>query len=166
MAYHNFYANLLGIKTEYYDPNPKYSLEPRTTDQGNNDYFIRALSKLLNKSWDEVFKDITEIAFENKIMYNSTKCNKIYLDKFGFKYQEPIYRSISIGEFMYNHKSGEYLIGTYGGGIRSAHIVPYINGTIYDVKKSIDHIDLFLTDHCAYVFAEDDIDDPRFKKYA
>lgn len=164
MAYHNFYANLLGIKTEYYDPNPKYSSLENSYRQNVNDCFVRALSKLLNKSWDEVFKDVAEIAFENKMMYNSVKCNEIYLDKFGFKYQEPIYRSISVGEFMYNHKSGEYLIGNYGS-MRSTHIIAYINGTVYDIKKSIDRIDLFLTDHCAYVFTKDDIDDPRFQKH-
>lgn len=61
----------LGLKFEYYNSNPI------DDNRKHNDCVINAFSKLLNKSWDEVYDGLCEIGRKDKSMINS---NQVILD--------------------------------------------------------------------------------------
>lgn len=61
----------------YFNPNPK---KKKTAD----DCVIRAICAAENCTWDEVFKELCEIAFELKEMPNTIKVIEKYLAKYGW----------------------------------------------------------------------------------
>ena len=52
---------------EYYNPNPDGS--------DNNDCVIRALTKILNKSWEDVYWELAELGF---LMHDMPSVNKVW----------------------------------------------------------------------------------------
>ena len=60
----------------FYNANPKSN---RT-----NDCVIRAISTAKDKSWDEVFSELSRIAFEYKLMPNDKRCYEKYLNALGW----------------------------------------------------------------------------------
>lgn len=153
----NFYLDKLGIKMEEFNPNPKH------TDLKNyrniNDCMFRSLCKLLNKDWDTVFKEMTELVFQEKLMQNSTNLIRAYLEPIGFKrYDFPFERKTTVVEFMYNHKKGKYLVGT------AKYIVCYIDGVIYDVVDTKHDLNYFLLDYVKHVFTnEEEIQEEKYE---
>lgn len=66
---------------KYYQPNEKDIKD----DYG--DCVIRALTKVLNKEWLEVFDEITPISREMQIPFNMKPCYEEYLKQNGFIYE-------------------------------------------------------------------------------
>lgn len=148
----NFYSGVLGIKSEEFNPNPLKSKDA-------NDCMVRALCKLLNKEWDDVFKDIFDVAFKLKRMYNSTLVAKTYLEQYGYVFKKFDYRYCTIGQFIYEHKNDKFLIGN------KSHIACCINGTIYDKKSNIDNLDYFITDYASYIYVNKDTELDGYKLF-
>lgn len=63
-----------------YNNNPK---QKRT-----NDCVIRALSLGLNKSWEDVYKDLTNLGIKKGLMLNDRNNWKQYLKDFGYKMEK------------------------------------------------------------------------------
>lgn len=150
---HDFYLNMLGLKVENFDPNPKHSSSDNKKDI--NDCTFRSLCKLFDKDWDTIFKEMTDLAFIEKRMWNSIHLLEVYLKDLGFDRYNFGYREMTIGEFMYKHKTGKYLISTPG------HIVCYIDGAWFDRLSDRYKPDIFLTEFVNCVFTDVDLTGER-----
>lgn len=139
----NFYSGILGIKSEEFNPNPLKSKDA-------NDCMVIALCKLLNKEWDDVFKDIFEVSFKLKQMYNSVKVAELYLEEYGYVFRK-FKDYCTVGQFIYEHKNDKFLIGN------GRHIMCCINGTIYDALSPTS-IDYFITKRAVYVYVDKDME--------
>lgn len=129
----NFYLNLLGLRAEEFQPNPKRD------EKNTNDCIIRAFCKFLNKDWDYVFNGLSSIAFEEKQIFNHPNVITKYANKYNFTYTRVLGNTTTAGEFMYNHKFGKYIIGI------PRHAFAYIDGVVYDISELIPSIDNGLT---------------------
>ena len=102
--------------------------------QGNfvNDCVIRAVSVAENTTWEETYDDLSEIAKKNGILLDDVNFIDPLLD---YRYNRiPLFRNISIGEFVCSHKYGVYLITVPG------HITVVKNGVLYDTFDCRDKI--------------------------
>ena len=102
-----------------------------------NDCVIRALSILLDQSWDKTFTDISLVAFAKGLMPSSNAVHMQYLDQHGYKmYTIPntCPQCITVREFSERYPKGKYLLAT------GDHVVALINGTYYDSFDSGDEI--------------------------
>lgn len=116
------------------------------------DCAIRSISKVLNKSWDDVYKDLSELGFQMKELMNTPKVISLYLSKFGFEEYIPMGYT-SVGYFAADHKSGKYLIGIKN------HMIAYINGTFYDTSHNIDEeFDSILGTKIEYIYTLEELD--------
>ena len=108
----------------YYNPNEK--------DEKDRfgDCVIRALTKVLDKTWLEVFDELVPIAREMQCMPNQDACYKKYLIENGY-----IYTGISNGygkkrptvqDFAKSHKAGRYFVRV------ANHVVAVVDGIYYD----------------------------------
>lgn len=104
------------------------------------DCVIRAISILLNKSWDYVYD---EIALQGKLMYDMPSSNAVwgaYLHENGYKrYVIPDNCPVcySIIQFCEDHPYGKYLLAT------GTHVVTVIDGNYYDTWDSGDEIPIY-----------------------
>lgn len=100
---------------KYYNANSK----------GNfvNDCVIRAISVAENKSWDETYEELSDIAQIEGILLDDVNFVENYLDE---RYQRACHYSKTVGEFSKEFPKGTYLITMQG------HITCCIDGIIYD----------------------------------
>ena len=107
-----------------YNPNP--------CGKWVGDCVIRALSKVLNKSWKEVY---TELAFEGLKMCDMPSSNTVwgnYLVENGYL---PYTSKMETAEqFATTHPNGKYILAT------GSHAIALIDGTIYDAWDSRNEI--------------------------
>ncbi len=98
------------------------------------DCVIRALTKVLNKEWREVFDDLVPIARELQCMPNGKPCFEKYLKDNGF-----VYHGISntkgtkrptVDRFTKDHKEGTYFLRV------ANHVVASVDGYYYDTWDS------------------------------
>lgn len=154
-----FYLNLLGVKMKYYDPNPYANLHDDPEDR--QDCVIRAISKILSKSWKEVYEDLSKIGLELGIPMNHSKAYTLYLSKYGYiDISDILYEQkdvTTIGQFMNLYKNTISFVSD------EFHAVAYIDGEIYDNKAHIDNFDInyFLIDEFQDIFVR--IDDDTLK---
>ena len=142
---YSFYQELLDIKMEEFNPNP---YKTTSDDIKSNDCTIRSYCKLLHKSWLDVFDDITELCKNTGLMYNCSKITELYLLDNGYIEYNIDEDIITVGEFMYKHKSGKYILMTKN------HCVCYIDGIWYDNKANLKNPDGFLLDKILKVYRE------------
>lgn len=64
----------------------KYNNNPK--QKRTNDCVIRALSLGLNKSWEDVYKDLTNLGIKKGLMPNDRNNWKQYLKDFGYKMEK------------------------------------------------------------------------------
>lgn len=64
----------------------KYNNNPK--QKRTNDCVIRALSLGLNKSWKDVYKDLTNLGIKKGLMLNDRNNWKQYLKDFGYKMEK------------------------------------------------------------------------------
>ncbi len=138
----------LNIKIERFNPNPFKDIE----DHG--DCTIRALCKLYDLSWSEVYKELSDIGLNNGVMNNSMIAIEKFLKErnaellFSWKYNrggDPIRLIDIIGDQTF--KNGKYFIGI----IYPNHCIPMIDNIIYDDISAID-FDSFLECTVDYLY--------------
>ena len=96
------------------------------------DCVIRAISKALDKSWEETYIDLCVQGFMLGDLPNSKANFSAYLRHKGFKRRtiEDCPDCYSIEDFCQDHPKGVYVIGT------GTHAVCAINGNTYDAWDS------------------------------
>lgn len=99
----------------YYNANPY--------DRSISDCVVRALSVLTNRSWYEVFDELSDLAGDVGLMFDRVEFVEDYLDE---RYSRECHYSKTVGEFAEEHPIGKYAISMDG------HITAVINGTIVD----------------------------------
>ena len=100
---------------KYYNANSK----------GNfvNDCVVRAISVAESKSWDKTYEELSDIAQSEGILLDDVNFVEGYLDK---RYPRACHYSKTVGEFLYEHTKGTYLITMQG------HITVIKDGILYD----------------------------------
>lgn len=109
----------------YRNPNPHNQLV--------GDCVVRAISILLDKSWEYAYDEITE---QGRLMYDMPSSNRVwgqYLIENGFERKIlpdtcPI--CYSLHQFCFMHPKGEYLVAT------GSHVIAVIDGDYYDTWDS------------------------------
>ena len=96
---------------EFYNANP----------YGNDisDCVIRSLSVLTDKSWREVYDELTDLAGDVGLMFDRVEFVEDYLDD---RYQRECHYSKTVGEFAKEHPNGKYAVTMNG------HITAILDG--------------------------------------
>lgn len=108
-----------------YNPNPER--------QSLTDCVIRAVSTVLDMSWDDAYVDLSMLGFSMKDMPNTNSVWGKYLKLNGFS-RHTIPNTCpdcyTIRDFAYDHPTGIYVVAT------GSHAVAVINGDYYDTTDS------------------------------
>lgn len=128
----NFYLNVLGIKTELWQPNPCQTID---SDDDRRDCSVRALCKIFPKDYTTVNKELNEIGLEIFAPVQSGKSVTLYMARNGFIDVANMLYDKSLGEFMYNNKEGKFLLSN------NIHDFAYINGVWYDSLPLFENYD-------------------------
>lgn len=93
-----------------------------------NDCIIRSLSLAYDKTWIEVFDELTEIARENFDVVTSKEVYAEYLQKHGAEYIKTMtkYHRLSGGDFADQHQENTYILRM------ANHLTVCKQGKIYD----------------------------------
>lgn len=117
----------------HYNPNPRGVSR-------SGDCVIRALSKAMDKSWEDVYIELSVLGFEMGDMPSSNNVWAEYLITNGFNiYNLPDLCPIcyTIYDFTDDHPYGLFVLGT------GTHVVTVLNGDHYDSWDSGDEIPLY-----------------------
>lgn len=100
---------------EYYNANPN----------GNSvaDCVVRALSVLTNRSWYDVYDELSDLAGDDGYMIGDVAFVEDYLDD---RYPRVCHYSKTVGEFAKEHPVGKYAI------TMSGHITALVDGALVD----------------------------------
>lgn len=119
---------------------------PNPENLQTGDCVIRALSKLLNKTWDQVYVDLSLQGFGMSRMMSDNSVHQSYLRQYGYHIR-PIPNScpdcITVKEFSNMFPKGRYILAT------GDHVVALIDGDYFDSFDSGDEI-------VSYVFSKGD----------
>ena len=96
-----------------------------------DDCTVRAISLAENRTWNETYDKLSDLARSKGLMFNSVKFIEDYLDYF---YKRVYCNSISVGDFADNNTKGTYLV------TMPNHITVVIDGTIYDTFDPSDRV--------------------------
>lgn len=109
---------------QYYQPNSK-DLKDKY-----GDCVMRALTKVLNRTWLEIFDAIVPISRELQCPYNSKTCYETFLKINGFEYtgisNKKGSKRPTVKEFALKHRTGTYYLNL------ANHCVAVVNGIYYD----------------------------------
>ena len=112
---------------KYHNSNPK--------KREVNDCVIRAISKAENKTWDEVYSELSTLAQNQRILLDDMRFVEPYLDS---KYDRVCYKCngcrMTVGDFINRNQKGTYLITMQG------HITCVKNGILFDTWDCRDKI--------------------------
>ena len=117
----------------YYNPNYKRD--------GAGDCVIRALTKALNLSWDDVFVLLCEFSFSRGEMPSSNVIWGEFLESYGFslfRIPDTCPLCYTIRQFCYDNPKGLFVLGT------GDHVVTVIDGDYYDTWDSGDKIPVYV----------------------
>ena len=113
---------------KYYQPNKK------DIKDEYGDCVIRSLTKVLDKSWHEVFDELVPIARECQCMPNMRTAYEIYLERKGFKYvgisNKKGTKRPTVESFTKAHKHGTYILRV------AHHLVASVDGMYFDTWNS------------------------------
>lgn len=116
----------------FYNPNPSGKFK--------EDCIIRAITKLENLSWNDVYIKICLIGFYEKEMPSVNRVWRQYLIKLGY-HRHIIPNTCpdcyTVQDFCKEHSIGKYLLVTDG------HVVTVIDGDYYDAFDSGDEIPIY-----------------------
>ena len=108
---------------KYFNNNP-------INNQVTGDCVIRALSVLLNQSWDKTYTDLALLGYSKGLMPSTNAVHLAYLEQYGFRmFALPSHcydKCITVKEFSEMHPIGRYLLAT------GDHVVALIDGDYYD----------------------------------
>ena len=96
-----------------------------------DDCTLRAISLLTNRSWNDVYTELSNLANKDSLMMDSVIFIENYLDN---RYPRECHYSKTIGEFANECPFGKYAVTTAG------HITAIIDGIIYDTFDPSDRI--------------------------
>lgn len=96
-----------------------------------DDCAIRAISLAENRTWNETYDRLSDMARSKGLMFNSVEFIEDYLD---YNYLRECHSSKTVGEFANEYPKGTYLV------TMSDHITAVINGVIYDTFDCSDRI--------------------------
>lgn len=88
-----------------------------------DDCTVRAISLAENKSWNETYDKLSDMARSRGMMFNSVEFIEDYLD---YNYKRQCHNAITVGEFAEENDKGIFLV------TMPNHITVIIDGTIYD----------------------------------
>lgn len=88
-----------------------------------NDCVVRAISLAEDKTWNETYEELSEIAQRNGIILDDVNFVEPLLDS---RYERVCYDNEYVGDFVEEHPRGTYLITMLG------HITCCIDGVLYD----------------------------------
>lgn len=113
------------------------NLNPK--NRKTTDCVIRAISLVLEQSWESTIREITELGISLGLVFTDTKCIDKYLCLKGLKkYPQPknAYNKKCTGkEFCRDSRSNGRIVANIGTG----HVVAIINGKIFDTWNSSDY---------------------------
>lgn len=116
----------------YYNANP--------VRKSHGDCVLRALSKVLNLSWEEVAIDLCMMQVRLHDMQNSDYVWGEYLSLNGFVKRHlpyPCPNCITVKDFCVRYPKGEYVVAT------GNHVVAVIDGNYYDTFDTGDEVLLY-----------------------
>lgn len=100
-----------------------------------NDCVIRSISCAENRSWGDVYDELSKLAGEQGIILDDVRFVEPYLDG---KYERECFekngRTMTVGNFIDQHPQGTYLITMRG------HITCVKNGILYDTWDCRDRL--------------------------
>lgn len=115
---------------KYYQPNKK------DLKDNYGDCVIRALTKVLNKEWLDVFEELLPYARSLQCMPNGKPCYEKYLTDNGFEYtgisNKKGTKRPTVQSFSKDHKEGTYFLRV------ANHVVAVVDGYFYDTWDSGD----------------------------
>ena len=113
---------------KYYQPNKK------DIKDKYGDCVFRALTKVLGKTWLDIFDDLTPIAREMQCPMTWKNAYELYLQNNGFKYTGVTNKKGStrptVQTFAEKHKQGTYFLRV------AHHVVACVDGYYYDTLDS------------------------------
>ena len=102
---------------KYFQPNDKDKKDEQS------DCVIRALCKVMNKTWLEVFDELLPIARDIQCNHNSKPCYKRYLEEHGFEYvgisNKKGSKRPTVESFTKEHKEGTYFLSVANHAVAS-----------------------------------------------
>ena len=116
----------------YYNPHP--------SKNRIGDCVIRALTKVLNKSWHEVYVDLCILGYVICDWGSSNSIWNAYLISQGFTrdiVSSDCPECYTIEDFCNEHPQGTYVIGT------GTHCVAVVNGCVFDTWNSSGEIPIY-----------------------
>ena len=105
-----------------------------------DDCVIRAISTVTGKSWDDVFLELSMVAYVEKDLINSNKVWGKYLIDNGFvkrNLPDTCPACYTVNDFAVDHKFGIYVVGA------GAHAIAVVDGYDIDTWDSGDRTVLF-----------------------
>lgn len=105
-----------------YNPNP-------IPGKRVGDCAIRACCKATNRTWNEVFDALVQIAYRQKDVLSANKVWGEYLADNGYVRYEPDF-PMDVYKFCCNFPHGTYVLGLDG------HVVTVVDGYFYDTWNS------------------------------
>ena len=96
-----------------------------------NDCVIRAISLAEDKTWNETYDELSEIAQRNGIILDDVNFIEPLLDS---RYDRMCYKGKYVGDFVEEHPKGTYLI------VMRSHITCCRDGILYDTFDCRDRI--------------------------
>lgn len=113
---------------KYYQPNKK------DIKDNYGDCVIRAITKVLEMDWLQVFDEITPISRELQAPHNCKPCYEAYFKQKGFTYHGISNKKGSkrptVNSFTNEHKQGSYIL------VVASHLVASVDGFYYDIWDS------------------------------
>jgi hypothetical protein len=116
----------------YFNPNPNF--------HNNGDCVIRAISKIMNQSWDKTYFELCVEGYLQKDWGDSNRVWDAYLRGCGFLRRvipNTCPDCYTIKDFCYDHPLGEYILAT------GSHVVAVIDGDYYDSWDSGNEVPIF-----------------------
>ena len=113
---------------EYYNPNP--------CNKRVGDCTVRAICKILNKEWQDVYIDLCLLGLKMCDMPSSNNVWGEYLNKQGYE-RHIIPESETVESFCEGHPNGKYLLAL------QSHVVTIENGNYYDMWDSGNEVPLY-----------------------
>ena len=118
----------------YFNPNPRDHGQPK------GDCVIRAISKVLNYSWDRVYAELTLEGYYLGDWGNSNAVWDSYLRDKGFKRNvipNTCPSCYTVSDFCHDNPRGSFLVAT------GSHVVAVVDGDYYDSWDSGSEVPIY-----------------------